>query len=258
MEPTESRRIALVTGAARGIGRALAECLAESGYNLVLTDRLEPELLKTAERVAHGCTVQTKTLDLCDRGASTAWAAELREAKPQIDALVLNAGVGGPDPLNDQDALAHFEHVMDVNAGATMRTARDLSPLLPRDGTGRIVIVASILGRMGVAGFSAYCASKAATIGLMRAMARDLAPDRITVNAICPGWTDTAMAQQGFEALAAERGTSVEDQRRAISDALPLGRIVQPSEVASLAAWLCGPDSGTLTGQTLTMSAGDL
>lgn len=258
MSNTNFNKTAIVTGAGRGIGRAIALCMAQAGYNLQLTDCLLDELEETRQLIDSASVVQCSVVDLRDRAATSEWTRSLVQAAAPAQALILNAGVGGPDPNDDQEALEHFEHLMDVNAGAVMRCARDLMPLLPTDGNGRIVIIASILGRMGVAGFNAYCASKAATIGLMRAMAQDMASEKITVNAICPGWTETAMAQQGVEAIAAATGSSPAEQHLAISQGLPLGRMVRPEEVASLAAWLAGPDAGSITGQSLTMSSGDL
>ncbi len=257
MTTSNGNKTAIVTGAARGIGRAIALHLARDGYEIHLVDCLHDELQETKSLIGDDVRALCTTLDLRDRNATNVWTSRLKAEASSIQALILNAGVGGPDPSDDCEALAHFEHVLDINAGAVMRCARDLAPLLPIDGTGRIVVIASILGRMGVAGFNAYCTSKAATIGLMRAMALDLAKDRITVNAICPGWTETAMAEQGIEAIAAAEGTTPEQQRRALSEALPLGRMARPEEIASLAAWLAGPDAGSITGQAVTMSSGD-
>mgnify|MGYP001801311930 CR=1 FL=1 len=175
-----------------------------------------------------------------------------------MDVVVQNAGVGGPDQEDDLATMAHLDEVLEVKAGAPHRIARALAPAFREDGRGRMVVVASVLGKMGVPGFSAYCASKAAAIGLTRAMALDLARRRVTVNAVCPGWTDTAMAQQGFDALAADHEGNPARARTAVEKGLPLGRIVDPDEVAGLVAFLAGPDAGAMSGQAITMSAGDL
>jgi 3-hydroxybutyrate dehydrogenase len=250
--------LAVVTGGGRGIGRAIAERLADEGYRLELTGLEAEDLERTRADLATKTSVHAEACDFRDRHALDAWLEGLLAREPQIDVLVQNAGVGGPDADDDAETLAHLDHVLEVNAGAVHRIARGLAKHLRDDGRGRVVIVASVLGKMGVPGFSAYCASKAAAIGLTRAMALDLARHGVTVNAVCPGWTDTAMAQQGFEALASDHGGDVGAARAAVEKGLPLGRIVRPEEVAGMVAFLAGPDAGAMSGQALTMSAGDL
>ncbi|MCB9834078.1 MAG: SDR family oxidoreductase [Planctomycetes bacterium] len=249
--------IAIVTGAGRGIGRAIAEHLAADGCRLELANLDQGELDEVVTALGPA-VIGARAFDLRDRAATDAWLAELGARHARIDQLVLNAGVGGPDPVDDDLALAHLRELCAVDALAPFRIVRGLAPVIRSDGLGRIVVVASVLGKMGVAGFAAYCAAKAAAIGLVRALALDLAPRRITVNAVCPGWTDTAMAEQGFAALAASQGRTPAEARRQVEKGLPLGRIVRPEEVASLVAWLLSEGAGAMTGQALTMSAGDL
>lgn len=251
-------RTALITGAGRGIGRAIARRFAADGWALELTDVLADDLAATVEELSASVAVCGEPLDLRDRPAQDAWIESVRGRHETLDALVHNAGVGGPDAEDEDDFLAHLEHVIAVNVTAVMRLTRGLLDLVPKDGSGRIVVLGSVLGKMGVPRFSAYCASKAATLGFVRALALDLARHRITVNAICPGWTDTAMARQGFEAIAAADGITPEEARANVEKGLPLGRIVQPEEIAGLAAFLAGPDAGAMSGQAITMSAGDL
>ncbi|MEZ6196393.1 MAG: SDR family oxidoreductase [Planctomycetota bacterium] len=255
---TNEPRVAVVTGAGRGIGRAIAERLSLEGFALELTGLDGAELAETAHALSHHGPVYAASCDFRRRDELDRWLAELAARRPRIDVLVHNAGVGGPDPEDDRALLTHLDHLLEVNASAVHRITRELAPCLAEDGRGRVVIVASVLGKMGVPGFSAYCASKAAAIGLARAMALDLAKRSITVNAVCPGWTDTAMALQGFEAIAAAGDGDAARARAEVERGLPLGRIVRPDEVAGLVAFLAGPDAGAMTGQALTMSAGDL
>lgn len=253
-----ARLLAVVTGAGRGIGAAIARRLAVEGYRLELTNLDADELAAVREELAPLTPTHAEACDFRDREATEAWLEGLCSREPRMDVLVLNAGVGGPDSEDDAATLAHLDEVLEVNAGANHRITRALAKSFRADGRGRIVMIASVLGKMGVPGFSAYCASKAAAIGLTRALAQDMARQRVTVNAVCPGWTDTAMAQQGFEALAGEHGGDVVASRAAVEKGLLLGRIVKPEEVAGMVAFLAGPDAGAMSGQAITMSAGDL
>lgn len=251
-------KTALITGAGRGIGRSIARRFAMDGYDLELTDILEEELAEVAKELGRHVPTHARPLDLRNRADQDAWIQDVRSRRTRLDVLVHNAGAGGPDPADAAGVCSHLEALIDINVTSLHRLTRGLHDLVPSDGSGRIVVVASVLGKMGVPGFSAYCASKAATIGWVRSLARDLARRRITVNAVCPGWTDTVMATQGFEAIAAESGVSAEGARKQVEEALPLGRIVQPDEIASLVAYLAGEDAGAMSGQAITMSAGDL
>ncbi len=257
MNADDRKLVAVVTGAGRGIGRAIASRLAAEGYALELANLDRDELDEVVAELG-AAVIAAEAFDLRDHAATDRWLDALRGRHEALDVLVLNAGVGGPDPEDDEAALDHLRAVTAVNAEAPFRIVRALARSLRSDGRGRVVLVASVLGKMGVAGFSAYCASKAATIGLTRALALDLAPRRITVNAVCPGWTDTAMARQGFEAVAAKMAATPTEARAEVESKLPLGRIVRPDEVASLVAWFASADAGALSGQALTMSAGDL
>lgn len=252
-----SRPVALVTGAGRGIGRAIAARLAAAGFDLEMTVH-ESKDIDNAEAAAAGVASRTTCVDFTDRGATDRWLADVKTRRTSLTAIVHNAGVGGPDDPDEAAEERHLDRVLAINATAPMRISRALLPIVPRDGSGRVVIIASVLGRMGVAGFAAYCTSKSAVIGLGRAMARDVAKHRITVNMICPGWTETAMAYQGFGAIAAATGKTPAEARRDVEAGLPLGRIVQPSEVAALVEFLVSPGAAMMTGQTINMCAGDL
>ncbi|MEE9390966.1 MAG: SDR family NAD(P)-dependent oxidoreductase [Planctomycetota bacterium] len=263
---SDQRPLALVTGAGRGIGLAIAKRFAADGYRLELTN-LDPQELDVAVAQIGDAVVGAAALDLRDRDATHAWLKEMGQRHSKLEVFVGNAGEGGPDPKDDLAALAHLDRTLELNAGANHRMVRELAPrrrpepdgppTLVEGGRGRVILIASLLGRMGVPGFSIYGASKAATIGLARALACDLAPMRITVNAVCPGWTDTAMAQQGFEAIASESATTPAEARSKVEKNLPLGRIVEPDEVAAMVAWLASSAAGAISGQVLTMAAGD-
>jgi NAD(P)-dependent dehydrogenase (short-subunit alcohol dehydrogenase family) len=165
-----------------------------------------------------------------------------------LDGLVANAGVGGGNEPGESD---RFDEILQTNLYGTYWCARAAEPLLA-DG-GRIVITSSILSRIGVAGYTGYCASKAGLLGLTRALAAELAPRRIQVNAICPGWVDTDMTRLGlslFEGLTEEEAWDVAKQE------VPLRRMSAPSEIAGAVAWLLSEDSVGVTGQAIDQNNG--
>jgi NAD(P)-dependent dehydrogenase (short-subunit alcohol dehydrogenase family) len=227
----EGKHVA-VTGAARGIGLAIAERLSSEGARLTLIDRDEPHL--------DGATI--RVVDISDREAVRAVFTE------PLDGLVANAGIGGGNAPGEND---RFDEILQTNLYGTYWCARAAEPLLA-DG-GRIVITSSILSRIGVAGYTGYCASKAGLLGLVRSLAAELAPRRIQVNAICPGWVDTDMTRLGlslFEGLTQEEAWEVAKQE------VPLRRMSDPSEIAGTVAWLLSDDSVGVTGQAIDQNNG--
>ena len=233
----------VVTGAARGIGRAIAERLRAEGALLTLVDRDEERLDDVAARLgAHPLAA-----DIRDGERLRAAFGELG----RLDALVANAGIGGPNEAGDGD---RFDELVETNLTGTYRCCRAVEPVLA-DG-GRIVVTASILARIGVAGYTGYCASKAGLLGLVRSLALELAPRTIQVNAVCPGWVDTDMSTQGLAALAGELGGTVEEAHAVAMQAVPLGRMAEPREIAGTVAWLLSDDAVGVTGQAIDHNGG--
>jgi NAD(P)-dependent dehydrogenase (short-subunit alcohol dehydrogenase family) len=221
-----------VTGAARGIGLAIAERLAAEGARLTLLDRDEAHL--------EGATI--RVVDIRDREAVFAAFSE------PLDALVANAGIGGGNRPGEND---RFDEILQTNLYGTYWCVRAAEPLLA-DG-GRIVVTSSILSRIGVAGYTGYCTSKAGLLGLVRSLAAELAPRRIQVNAICPGWVDTDMTRLGlslFEGLTEEEAWEVAKQE------VPLRRMSDPAEIAGTVAWLLSDDAIGVTGQAIDQNNG--
>ena len=225
-----------VTGAGTGIGRAIAERLAAEGARLTLLARDESRL----RDVAPGA--RTLSVDIRDRDAVLAAFDE------PLDALVANAGIGGPNEHGDGD---RFDDIVQTNLYGTYWCARAAEQHLP-DG-GRIVVTSSILARIGVAGYTAYCASKAGLLGLVRSLAAELAPRRIQVNAICPGWVNTDMAWEG---LSVWPGLTQDEAWEIAQQEVPLRRMSEPAEIAGTVAWLLSDDALGVTGQAIDHNNG--
>ena len=246
-----AERVAFVTGASRGIGEAIARRFAAEGARVALAardyaacQRIASEIAAAGgEAIAISCDV---TLPASVSDAIAGVAARWR----RLDVLVNNAGLGGPTPLDDPDD-SRWNAILATNVTATFRVTRQAAPFLPEGG--RVINMSSVLGRFGVPGFSAYCASKHAVIGLTRALALELAPRKITVNAICPGWVETEMAREGFRRIAGE-----EKGRDLAAKMAPLGRVLDPGEVAGLAAYLASDDARSLTGQAIVIDGGQV
>jgi NAD(P)-dependent dehydrogenase (short-subunit alcohol dehydrogenase family) len=225
-----------VTGAGTGIGRAIAQRLASEGASLTLLARDEPRL----RDVVTGA--RTIACDIRDP-AQVAAAID----RP-LDALVANAGLGGP---NEPGAADRWDDVVQTNLYGTYWCCRAAEPHLAEGG--RIVVTSSILARIGVAGYTAYCASKAGLLGLVRAFAAELAPRGIQVNAVCPGWVDTDMAWSGLDAF---EGMTREEAYESAMREVPLRRMSRPAEIAGTVAWLLSPDALGVTGQAIDHNNG--
>ena len=246
---------AIVTGGAKGIGLGIAETMLDHGAHVALIGRDQKALAEAQKSLSSRGRVVIGIGDVTDRAGIEAAMDAAKADLGGLDILVNNAGVGGPNgcaiPGPDR-----YELLMRTNVDGVFFCSRHAASLLP-DG-GRIVSSSSVLGRFGVPGYTGYCASKHAVVGMMKALALELAPRRITVNTICPGWVDTDMAKQGMELIAQSMGTSFENARKAALSAVPLGRILQPREIGELVAWLCSDAASGMTGQAITHDGGQV
>jgi NAD(P)-dependent dehydrogenase (short-subunit alcohol dehydrogenase family) len=237
----------LVTGGGRGIGKAIALRLAAEGARLSLLARGVEALRVTAEE-AGGAHVEECDIRDASRVRTAVEAAAT--ANGPFHALVANSGLGGPNEPGDGD---RFEDLVATNLLGTYNCVRAVQPhLAPGPERRDVVVISSILARIGVPGYTGYCASKAGLLGLVRSLAAELAPDNVQVNAICPGWVDTDMAWQGLDAMPGTREEAYADAMREV----PLGRMSQPEDVAGTVAWLLSPDSRGITGQAIDQNGG--
>jgi ketoreductase len=247
-------RVAMVTGGGRGIGRAIAMALGGPDTLVALGGRTRSQLESTAREIeAMGGQALPLVLDVSSESSVADAAARLLAVAPQVDVLVNNAGVGGGEPVQQSD-VSLWRRTIDTNLTGTYLVTRVLVGSMPNGG--RVVNLSSVLGRFGVAGYTAYCASKHGVIGFTRALALELAPRQITVNALAPGWVDTAMAAEGMQQGARESGRTFDDFRSRALHKVPIGRIIQPEEVAGLVAFLVSPAAAAITGQTYNICGG--
>jgi NAD(P)-dependent dehydrogenase (short-subunit alcohol dehydrogenase family) len=243
-------RVALVTGAGSGIGAAIAAELDAAGAELVLVGR---ERARLDRRAATLRRARVETCDVTDEAAVEA----LAEAVGPVGVLVCNAGAAEAAPLARTD-LALWRRLIDVNATGTFLLCRAFVPGMVDAGHGRVVAVASTAGERGYAYVSAYCAAKHAVVGLVRALGQELAATGVTMNAVCPGYTETPLLDRSIAGIVAATGRDEEAARRALLRDNPQGRFVRPEEVASAVAWLCLDAQAAVTGRTITVAGAEV
>ncbi|MEV0085499.1 SDR family oxidoreductase [Saccharopolyspora sp. NPDC050642] len=244
-------RNCLVTGAGRGIGRAIAQRLSESGNRVALTARSAGELAEAAARLP-GPALDLPA-DLADAQApDRVFDAVEREWGP-VEVLVLNAGTATSAPLTattDDD----WERALQINLTAPFRFLRRAVPAMVERGFGRIVVIASMAAKRGDPYVSAYTASKHGVLGLVRSAAAELARTGVTVNAVCPGFVDTPMTERTIDNITAKTGRSAQQARSALEGRQPIGRLISPDEVADVVE-LCVRNAA-INGQGITVDGG--
>lgn len=246
----------VVTGAGTGIGRAIALRLAGEGATLSLLARDPARLAETAAlaRAQGSPAVGLRAADVRRREEVEEALDEFARERGPLHALIANSGIGG---ANEPGPADRFEDLVATNLCGTYHCLRAAERVLAEGPSARhLVAIASILARIGVPGYTGYCASKAGILGLVRALAAELAPREVQVNAVCPGWVDTEMARQGVEAMARGLGISYAEALGRAMAQVPLGRMSRPEDVAGLVAWLLSPDARGVTGQGIDMNGG--
>jgi len=243
--------IALVTGASKGIGTACARALSGAGHRVALVSRDRGALGAVAASLPGESLVVPA--DLLDPVAIEAAFDRVEAEWGAVEILVLNAGASMSAPLvrtSDED----WQRMLDLNLTAPFRCLRRALPSMTSAGFGRVVVIASVAGKVGGARIAAYTASKHGVLGLVRTAASEVAPTGVTVNAVCPGYVDTPMTDESVANISAGTGRSEADARRILENMQPIGRLVTVDEVAA-AVMLC-VDNGAINGQGLNVDGG--
>ena len=226
---------------------------------MVLTGSPEPTIPQLTETAA-ACEAAGSPAafayrcDIRDREAVARFFAAATEANGPVHGLVANSGVGGANEPGESD---RWSELVDTNLTGTYWCVRSAQEhLAPGPDARHMILISSILGRFGVPGYTGYCASKAGLLGLTRALALELAAENVQVNALCPGWVDTAMARQGLEGMAEAMGTTYDQARAEAMSVVPLGRMSTPEEIAGVVAFLLSSAARGITGQGLDVNNG--
>jgi len=250
-------RHALVTGGGRGIGAAVVRALLEQGACVTMLGRSEATLADAARELDGLGELRRVTADVADRDALARAFARAASELGRIDILVNNAGQASSAPFVKTGEQL-WDQMIAVNLTGTFHCTQLALPGMLQAGWGRVINVASTAGLTGYAYVSAYCAAKHGVIGLTRALALEVATKGVTVNAVCPGYTETDIVREAVANIVAKTGRSEEEARAGLAAQNPQKRLVQPEEVASAVAWLCLPSAAAMNGQAIAVAGGEV
>lgn len=258
---------AFITGGSRGIGLACARALLAQGANVTIAGRDAASLDRAAEVLREyprgqapdvpGPQVGTCVLDVTDEAAVHAAIATAAQQLGPITILLNNAGQAQPAPFA-KTSSQHWQRMLDVNLTGAFHCTQAVLPQMLEKGWGRIINIASTAGLKGYKYVSAYVAAKHGLVGLTKSLALELATKNITVNAVCPGYTDTDIVQDAIANIMQKTGRSEEQARAELAAGNPQQKLVQVEEVANAVAWLCQPASGAMTGQSIAVAGGEV
>jgi 3-hydroxybutyrate dehydrogenase len=247
-------RHALVTGGGRGIGRAIAASLVKAGATVTIVGR-NPATLEQA--IMQGDAHAAAVADVSDSQRVQAAVQESVSRYGPIDLMIANAGGASSAPFM-KSGPEIFRKMLDVNLLGVTNVAQAVLSSMTERGFGRIVAVASTAGLKGYPYVSAYCAAKHAVIGFVRALALETARTDVTVNAVCPGFTDTDLVAESLDKIMSKTGRTREEALGELVKHNPQGRLIDPSEVASAVLWLCSEEARSVTGQAIVVAGGEI
>jgi 3-hydroxybutyrate dehydrogenase len=255
MDQPLSGRHALVTGGGRGIGAAIAGALAAAGARVTLLGRTASELEATAASLPGGA--RAVTADVTDAKQVERAFGQARAASGEVSILVNNAGLAKSRALARSDE-AFWRMMLEVNLTGAYHCTRAAIPAMLAADWGRIVNVSSTAGLRGYAYCTAYCAAKHGLVGMTRALALEVARTAVTVNAVCPGFTDTGVVRDAVRAISEQSARSESEARQTLISFNPQQRFVEPGEVANAVVWLCSPGSESMNGQSIAIAGGEV
>jgi len=247
-------RHAVVTGGGRGIGRAIAAALTQAGAAVTVVGRGEAAL---QDAVGKGEATAYGVADVTDERALATQIEHAAASHGPVDILVANAGGADSAPFI-KTTPAQFRQMFELNVMGVVHATRAVLDGMVARKSGRVIAIASIAGVKGYGYVSAYCAAKHAVVGLVRSLAVETAKTGVTVNAVCPGYTDTEIMRESVARIVEKTGRSPADAAAAILKDTPLARFVQPKEVAAAVLYLCSPEAAAVTGTTLMVTAGEV
>jgi NAD(P)-dependent dehydrogenase (short-subunit alcohol dehydrogenase family) len=249
-----SGRHALVTGGGRGIGRAVAAALTAAGAAVTVLGRQQAAL---DDAVAAGHAAGVIVADVTDPAAIEAGVTAAEAARGPFDILVANAGAAETAPFGKTQP-EQFRRLFELNVLGIVNCAQVLLPGMVARKFGRVVAVASTAGLKGYGYVSAYVASKHAVVGLVRSLAVETAKSGVTVNAVCPSFTDTDLVRESVAAITKKTGRSEQDVIAQYVKDVPMARLIKPEEVAAAVVYLCSVDAGAVTGTAMTIAGGEI
>ncbi len=246
-------RHALVTGGGTGVGKAIALALADAGMAVTICGRRREPL---DEAAAGNARLHAAVADVTDEGSMAALHAAAEAARGPFDIVVANAGAAGSAPAH-KVSLEDWNRTLAVNLTGAFLTVKPALPGMIARKSGRVLFIASTAGLKGYAYVAPYVAAKHGVVGLMRALAAETAKAGVTVNAICPGFTETDMLADSVRRIVEKTGRSAEEARASLTATNPQGRLIEPREIAAAVLWLVSDAAASVTGQALSISGGE-